>query len=428
MNLTGATALCARHNRSLAICDDLKGRWDNLSLAVHLHKHSPTMQIKSILEDKKVSAKSVLIEISIGDYLDLAKKIYKKNNLQRRRVRSSRTVYSLLKADMLYGCVIPPVVLAYTKPAGTLEAGLRSAFVDDSDHFVLLDGLQRSLTLMDIEAELSTQPELHSEFVSRPMRCEVYEGINKIGILYRMLTLNTGQTPMSVRHQIEIMYRDYLDVQIEGVTLVREVDARRARQPNFYNFRDMIEGLNSYLERSESPLDRGDILDNISSLENLAKENDRRDVFRDFLTSWNRLISKVTDLDLRHPTDALSDDVAEDSQSKIWGTTGIQIFKRAQAVSGFGAAIGMLRDEDGTTTFNSLDIDSITLGSSNDDFMLEFNELMNSLTSRAKRIGNAQRLFFRQYFKMLFWAESGAYLNLSRALNEAYRSATRIGI
>ena len=36
------------------------------------------MQIKSILEDKKVSAKSVLIEISIGDYLDLARKIYKK--------------------------------------------------------------------------------------------------------------------------------------------------------------------------------------------------------------------------------------------------------------------------------------------------------------------------------------------------------------
>ncbi len=243
------------------------------------------MQIKSILEDKKVSAKSVLIEISIRDYLDLAKKIYRQNNLQRRRVRSSRTVYSLLKADMMYGCVIPPVVLAYTKPSGTLEAGLRAAFVDDSEHFVLLDGLQRSLTLMDIEAELSTQPDIHAEFLNRLMRCEIYEGINKIGILYRMLTLNTGQTPMSVRHQIEIMYQDYLDVQIEGITLVREVDAKRARQPNCYNFRDVIEGLNSYLERSESPLDRGDILDNISSLENLAKENDNRDVFKDFLTS-----------------------------------------------------------------------------------------------------------------------------------------------
>ncbi|MGV3683013.1 MAG: hypothetical protein ACO1PM_25325 [Acidovorax sp.] len=388
------------------------------------------MQIKSILEDRKVSAKSVLIEITIGDYLELAKKIYKKNDLQRRRVRSSRTVYSLLKADMKYGCVIPPVVLAYTRQAGTLESNLQAAFASDSDNFVLLDGLQRSMTLMDIEAELSADSDVnaHSEFLNRNMRCEIYEGINKLGILYRMLTLNTGQTPMSVRHQIEIMYQDYLDVQIDGITLVREVDARRARQPNCYNFRDVIEGLNSYLERSESPLDRGDILDNISSLENLAKENDNRDVFRDFLTSWNMFIAKIGELDLRHPSENLADDAAEDVNAKVWGSTGTQIFKRSQAISGFGAAIGMLRDEDGETSFNSLQIAQITVGATEEDFMLEFNDLMKSLTTRAKRIGNAQRLFFRQYFKMLFWEESGAYLNLTRALNEAYRSATRIGI
>lgn len=385
------------------------------------------MQIKSILEDNKVAAKSLLIEISIGDYLELAKKIYRKNNLQRRRVRSSRTVYSLLKTDMLQGCVIPAVVLAYTQPKGTLEAGLREAFLEDSDHFVLLDGLQRTLTLMDIEAETATQSNVQSEFLNRPMRCEIYEGINKIGILYRMLTLNTGQTPMSVRHQIEIMYQDYLDIAIDGITLVREVDSRRARQPSCYNFRDVIEGLNSYLERSESPLDRGDILDNISSLENLAKENDKHDVFKDFIGAWDRFMSKVISFDLRHPSE-YSQDESEEIESKVWGSTGTQIFKRAQAISGFGAAIGILRDEDQKTTFDNLDIDNISVGSSDEEFMLEFNETIDLLNSRAKKIGNAQRLFFRQYFKMLFWEESGAYLNLARALKEAYRSATRIGI
>lgn len=386
------------------------------------------MQIKSILEDKKVSAKSVLIELSIRDYLDLAKKIYKKNNFQRRRVRSSKTVYSLLKTDMLQGCVIPPVVLAYTRPAGTLESGLEHALRDDSDHFVLLDGLQRSLTLMEVEADTAGRTEVQEEFLNRSMRCEIYEGINKIGILYRMLTLNTGQTPMSVRHQIEIMYQDYLDIQIDGITLLREVDARRARQPNCYNFRDAIEGLNSYLERSESPLDRGDILDNISSLESLAKENDRHDVFKDFLTAWNKLIKKITAFDLKHPTEELDWDGEEPSNPQVWGSTGVQLFKRAQAISGFGAAIGMLRDEDGVTSFDTLDIDHLQLGAEADDFMLEFNEVMQTLNSRAKRIGNAQRLFFRQFFKMLFWAESGAYLNMARALSEGFKSANRIGI
>jgi hypothetical protein len=386
------------------------------------------MRITSILEDKKVSAKSVLIELSIRDYLELAKKIYRKNNFQRRRVRSSKTVYSLLKTDMRQGCVIPPVVLAYTKPAGTLEASLHEAIRNDSDHFVLLDGLQRSLTLMEVESETAGQPDVQQAFLDRTMRCEIYEGINKIGILYRMLTLNTGQTPMSVRHQIEIMYQDYLDVPIEGITLLREADARRARQPNCYNFRDVIEGLNSYLERSESPLDRGDILDNISSLESLAKENDRYDVFTDFLTSWNRLIQKITSFDLKHPTEQLVDDPDEPTSAKVWGTSGVQVFKRAQAISGFGAAIGILRDEDETTSFGTLDIDNIVVGVEDEEFMLEFNELMQTLNSRAKRIGNAQRLFFRQFFKMLFWAESGAYLNMARALNEGFKSAIRIGI
>lgn len=388
----------------------------------------PIMQIKSILKDKKVAAQSVLIEISVRDYLDLAKKIYRKNNMQRRRVRSSRTVYSLLKADMLIGCVIPPVVLAYTKPEGTLQADLAAAFAHDSEHFVLLDGLQRSLTLMDIEAELSADPIAQQEFLSRSMRCEIYEGINKIGILYRMLTLNTGQTPMSVRHQIEIMYQDYLGVEIEGITLVREVDAKRARQPNSYNFKDVIEGFNSYLDRSESPLDRGDIIENISSLENLAKENDKHDVFKEYLTSWHKFITKIGEFDLKYPSNMDVEDVVEEFTSKVWGTSGIQIFKRAQAISGFGAAVGMLRDEDGMTEFSTLDMTNIEVGSSYDGFMLEFNEVMDLLTSRAKRIGNAQRLFFRQYFKMLFWEESGAHLNLSRALVEAYKSATRIGI
>jgi len=386
------------------------------------------MEIKSILVDEKVSAKSILIEVSIGDYLELARKIYQKNSLQRRRVRGSRTVYSLLKSDILDGCVIPPVVLAYTQPGGTLESNLKGAFSSDSDHFVLLDGLQRSLTLMEIEAEISQTPEVLSSFLARRMRCEIYEGINKIGILYRMLTLNTGQTPMSVRHQIEIMYQDYLSVPVEGISLVTEAQSRRARQPNCYNFKDVIEGLNSYLERSESPLDRGDILDNIASLENLAKENGNHDVFKNFLSSWNAFIQKVTEFDLTYPSTDIDEGGDDDEDEKAWGRTGVQIFKRSQAISGFGAAIGLLRDDDSTVSFESLDIQGISVGASPDDFMNDFNDYIEDINRRSKRIGNAQRLFFRQYFKMLFMNDSDAYLNLNKALKEGYRSALRIGI
>lgn len=382
------------------------------------------MEIKSTLTDEKVSAQSVLIEISVRDYLTLAKQIYKKNEFQRKRVKNSKSIYSLLKTDILQGCVIPPIVLAYTKPKGTLMRDLKRAIQEDSSHFVLLDGLQRSYTLMDLEVETSNNIEVQNKFLERMIRCEIYEGINKIGILYRMLTLNTGQTAMSVRHQIEIMYQDFLDVSIDGVTLVREVDEGRARQPNSYNFREIIEGFNSYLDRNESPLDRGDVLENITSLEGLAKENDGKDIFSEFLSTWHSFISRIQTLNLKYP-DAEDEPV---DAVKLWGTTGVQIFKKAQAVSGFGAAIGLLRDDNPQITFNSLEIEKLTIGAENEDFMIEFNKVIESINSRAKRIGNAQRLFFRQFFKMLFWSDSGCYLNMYKALDEGHKGALRIGI
>jgi hypothetical protein len=216
-----------------------------------------------------------------------------------------------------------------------------------------------------------------------------------------MLTLNTGQTPMSVRHQIEIMYQDYLSVPVEGISLVTEAQSRRARQPNCYNFKDVIEGLNSYLERSESPLDRGDILDNIASLENLAKENGNQDVFKNFLSSWNAFIQKVTEFDLTYPSTDIDEGGDDDEDEKAWGRTGVQIFKRSQAISGFGAAIGLLRDDDSTVSFESLDIQGISIGAPPDDFMNDFNDYIEDINKRSKRIGNAQRLFFRQYFLFL---------------------------
>jgi hypothetical protein len=220
------------------------------------------------------------------------------------------------------------------------------------------------------------------------------------------------------------MYQDFLDTSIDGVTLVREVDEGRARQPNSYNFREIIEGFNSYLDRNESPLDRGDVLENITSLEGLAKENDGKDIFSEFLSTWHHFISHIQKLNLKYPE---PDDAATDAV-KLWGLTGVQIFKKAQAVSGFGAAIGLLRDDDFAVTFDSLEIDNLVVGADHDDFMVEFNKVIDSLNTRAKRIGNAQRLFFRQFFKMLFWRDSGCYLNMYKALDEGYKGALRIGI
>ena len=80
------------------------------------------------------------------------------------------------------------------------------------ENLIILDGLQRTYTILELIEELKSEEDNQEELskvLSNSIRIEVFLGINKIGILYRMLTLNTGQTPMSIRHQIEILYSDY---------------------------------------------------------------------------------------------------------------------------------------------------------------------------------------------------------------------------
>lgn len=170
------------------------------------------MNMENVLKihDGRIKADNYLFEITIKDYYDIVKDRLLDNEYQRRRVKNSGSVYGLLKEDLLRGCVIPPVVLAYCDnlSSDNIEEALRTA----EDKLVILDGLQRSYTIKEIvnSYENGDYNNLTSNPLNNKIRVELYVGINKLGILYRMLTLNTGQTQMSTRHQIEIIYSDSL--------------------------------------------------------------------------------------------------------------------------------------------------------------------------------------------------------------------------
>lgn len=69
------------------------------------------------LYDERIDAWNYLIEIPISEYLAIARDITSQNEYQRRRIKSSHSIYSVLKDDILKGCVIPPIVLAFTIPS-----------------------------------------------------------------------------------------------------------------------------------------------------------------------------------------------------------------------------------------------------------------------------------------------------------------------
>ncbi|WP_019934008.1 hypothetical protein [Oceanimonas smirnovii] len=381
------------------------------------------MKIASDLFDSRINASNVLVEISVAEYEELVVDIVKKNEFQRKKVRSSKTVYALLREDLLKQCIIPPIVLALTNEIDYLkgdDATFQKSIFENKDHLVILDGLQRTYTILELLADLrlSDDRQALETVLEGKLRIEIYVGLNRIGILYRMLTLNTGQTPMSLRQQIEMLYLDYLSKDLDGIELIRESDRRVANQLNQYNFKDVVEGFNAYLDRDELPIDKANILENISSLEKLSKENQNTELFESYLSCLNLLVNKLNDL--CGDVEVAKEYIEENGTP--FGKNVTQIIKKPQSISGFGAAIGKMLDFE---LLNSIDdVPEIIAGIEVDDvneFLEEVNNSLFWLKSNSKKIGNAQRNYFAFFFRDLMNKESDTYQNPYASSKSALR-------
>jgi len=385
------------------------------------------MKVASHLKDHRIDATNTLIEMEIGEYELLIKGVLDKNIFQRKRVRSSKTVYSLLKQDLMRQCVIPPVVLALTTSIRDYDdrvAGDGDRFLGDvrgaAESLVILDGLQRTYTILDLLTELSNKNDEESlkAVRSSKIRVELYVGLNRLGILYRMLTLNTGQTPMSLRQQIEILYLDYIESGVDGVELLRESEGKVANRIDQYNFKDVVEGFNAYLDRDELPIEKADILENINSLEKLSKENQSTELFEKYLEALHKFVTRVDGLCVGAE---LSQEYLEKNSSPF-GKKALQIIKRPQAMSGLGAAIGKLIDYEAVKNVDEIIhiIDALQV-SDPEEFLEEINNSLDWIKGNASKIGNAQRTFFSFYFRDLFNKDSDSYADLVGASKSALR-------
>lgn len=176
------------------------------------------------IHDYRINADNYSLNMTISEYYELVKDCLNDNEYQRKRVRNSSSIYNLLKQDIIKGCVMPPIVLALCKPL-SCEKDIMKAMHNARGNLKILDGLQRSYTIKEIVNEYRDSLFGDSHPLNNKIRVEVYVGINKLGILYRMLTLNAGQTQMTTRHQIEIIYSEYRNqCNVPGVTLLAEAD------------------------------------------------------------------------------------------------------------------------------------------------------------------------------------------------------------
>lgn len=372
--------------------------------------------------DERIQSWNLMLELSIKEYYDLSVDILKNNELQRGRVKSSNTIYSLLKADLAVGCIIPPLVLALSS-----EWNSKDEFTDiikeNKDNIIILDGLQRSYTIRDLVLDIEKKGDPNKESIlNNKIRVEIYLGINKLGVLYRMLTLNSGQTPMSTRHQIEIIYSDYIDKNvIDGVKLIRQTENKTPTKLGEYNFRDIIEGFTSFIDRDYLTLNRNDILDNIKNLEKLSKVNKDDNLFEDYIIALNTLIEKLQKTSWTFNSDKL------DKISSPFGKSVITIFNKSQVMTGLGAAMGRLIDFGDFQSIKEIQNKALSKidGSSIDEAFDELLIKLENVRVSASKIGNDQRMFFYFMFKEYLSPKSDYYLNLLESVNDAYKQYER---
>ena len=385
------------------------------------------MLIMSKIFDQRINSWNLYVESTFGEYLKFAKKIINNNELQRKRVKTSKTIYSLLKNDLQKGCIMPPLVLALVKTdiidvENPNQEKLLQYINKNSKNVLLLDGLQRTYTLIDADTEMEKKSEEeYQKFLENKLRLEIYVEINKFGILYRMLTLNTGQTPMSARHQLEMLYSDMLNTEFEGVKLVTDKDGKADPDENEFIFKNAIEGFNSYMNRNELPIDRQDILENVKMLENMSDEDVSEDLFKEFLETYMKLFGTLRKITDNHIVD--DDELIEYGISESpFGKKVSKIFSTSQALTGFGAAVGKMKDLDIIKSLMDISemVDELKEKNEGYIWMMELLSKLDRIKVSSKKIGNAQRMFFQYFYRELLNAESDSYLNLDAAVQNGY--------
>ena len=370
-----------------------------------------------VIYDKRIGAQNHAIQLTLGEYYNLIKDRLNDNEYQRKRVRNAGSIYDLLKQDLIKGCVTPPIVLAYCEEIPK-DANIIDLIKGNPNGIKLLDGLQRSYTIRDIVMDWESGE--YADKAVNPLdnlvRVEVYTGINKLGILYRMLTLNTGQTRMTTRHQIEIIYSDYkTKCQVEGVTLISESDNATPKRLGEYRFRDIIEGFTSYIEEDYLTLDRMDILDNVRDLERLAKVTKETNPFDDFLAAYHHFVCKMNE--------SYGGELNKNEMylhSNPYALTAIGIFNKSQSMTGFGNAVSSLKSLGVVESFNDImaainQIDGFKV----ENGLYKILQDLDSLRENAKKIGNDQRLYFYRFFRRLFDKEGMEYGNVFLAAEKA---------
>lgn len=370
-----------------------------------------------ILKDKRTDGLSVSAVTTIGEYIDWYKAKGKDNKLPEQRpvlnTRSANTIRKRLIEDLKVGAVIPPIVIGLS-----IEADYSSLSVENVADFInahikcgtVIDGMQRTGALL---VALDENPEI----ASNPIRLDFWLSSNIFSLIYRMLVLNTGQTPWDIKRQMEVVYGPMLsetEKKVANFSVHRKYDGVRRKRSGEYTASSIVELYLAFTTRKDDFNNNEKIADDFTRLDvtQLAGSFQASELFYDavdMLCKFDLAISRF------------KEDVGEvqPEDMSIRFTEGMDLFTQNSAKIGFVVAIaqsvigraGSLEKpieeqrqrmdrikEDFENMINKINqMDDAALAA-----FLGFDVLREKMASLpSKNIGAHQRSFYRQGFGVL---------------------------
>lgn len=164
------------------------------------------------------------------------------NRFGEQRKIQSRAFYHRLKADIVTGCIMPPITLAFVREgAKLLSCEQISDYINENIYEgYILDGMQRLNTLREASA-------VEGFDSSRPLHLNIIVAEKYDLLLYRMITLNNGQRPMTARHQIEMLTKGAIDLSKLKIPVVTEKETEGTKFPGAFRMSDIVEAYTAYL-------------------------------------------------------------------------------------------------------------------------------------------------------------------------------------
>lgn len=362
------------------------------------------MKIISVLRDKRLCATSVLTEMTMEEYVNIISSAQDNLDIQRKIIKGFKP-YERLREDLKEGCIIPPIVLGLRTDENHDEEYYNSSeFIDyikhiDPQNIFIIDGLQRT------NAILNVYDKKNENFPSTRLRIEIWPDITLSALVYRMILLNAGQKPMSLKHQLEVvslpLCERLQEIYSNQIQIFREKDSRRRSNFGQYRFSIIAQAFQAFIQKTPHIDIRNEVISELNEIDVLTNYGDAlgKDDKHDLTWSFEEYIGFLLKFDkklcLRYSE--------SDEENSI--PTGVNLLSRETFHLGLAAAYGWAldRQKDSLEKSKVAILDLLSNENIKDPLSLERLEKIQTGFKRKDNTGEQTRNLiyngFREYFR-----------------------------